>query len=121
MPTVARSDAVVGDAQFFHADRHPPIERLGIAEGEVLRVLGWVGRDFLPERETDGRSREEAVEEAAERVAHAPVMARFPADGKLAVGHPELRDSPGRLPAVRTRPDRSRREDHGLDLRLHPP
>jgi hypothetical protein len=68
MVMVVRADAIRRDAKLLQMDAGLPIERLGVAMGEILGVVRRVGRDVLPEREADGLG----AEEAAERIEHAP-------------------------------------------------
>ncbi len=51
---VVRSDSIRGDAELLQMDAGLPVERLGIAMGEILSVVRRVGRDVLPAREADG-------------------------------------------------------------------
>ena len=67
---VGHADLIHGEAQFFHPHGHEPIERLGVALGEIPGMLGRVvPHGPLGWRRADHRGLAEEVAEASERIA----------------------------------------------------
>src|SRR5262249_36346958 len=74
---VGHADLIHGEAQFFHAHGHEPIEWLGVSLGEIPGMLGRVvPHGPLGRRRADHRGLAKEGTEAPEAIAHAGTIGR---------------------------------------------